>query len=183
MHTIRKQALAASRRHAFSVVRATRKELRIAQAIYQATTLHHHGGQHTLRFVRLLRHPPEKIWGAITERAELIHWLPLEVHHKHRHVLAFDPPHVLAFSQDGELLRFELTPDEPRTEMIFTHTFRNLAKSASEASRWELCLANLERRLDGEPTAPFSPDRFTEMFMKYAWEFGPDASSERAHGF
>jgi len=183
MHTIRKQALAASRRHAFGVVRATRKELRIAQAIYQATTLHHHGGQHTLRFVRLLRHPPEKIWRAITEGRELVQWFPLEIHDEYRQVMVSDPPHVLEFSQEGELLRFELMPQEPGTELVFTHTFGDLAKSAREASRWELCFANLEKRLDGKPTAPFSLDRFTEMFAKYAWEFGPDASSKRAHGF
>ena len=80
--------------------------------------------------------------------------------------------------KDG-LLRFELTPTESHTELVFTHTFGDLSESAAHASVWELWLAGLEERLDNRPAAPLPADRVDELFTKYSWEFGPKASSKR----
>src|ERR1700737_5024670 len=36
-------------------------------------------GPSRLRFVRILPHPPERVWRAITEPDELIHWFPTTI--------------------------------------------------------------------------------------------------------
>jgi uncharacterized protein YndB with AHSA1/START domain len=38
--------------------------------------LEHRDGRHVLRFERVLRHPREKVWRALTDNAELTHWFP-----------------------------------------------------------------------------------------------------------
>ncbi len=189
------RALMALRNHALDAVRAAQKEVRIALAVYTATTLHRQGDRQTLRFVRLLPHDPAKIWRAITDCAELAHWVPENVLRGRKEILTFDPPRVVELAHRGELLRFELVPQAAddhacpagadgafvhRTELIFTHTFDDVTKSAHNASHWELCLANLEKRLAGKRPSPHSRSRFSEVFAKYAWEFGPQASAQTA---
>jgi hypothetical protein len=99
MHTIPEDMHAASRYHACAVVQTTRRTLRIAEAVYLTTTLHHHDGRHTLRFVRLLRHPREKVWSAILQQAERVEWR-LEVRGTHEQALMFDPPAVLECAEN-----------------------------------------------------------------------------------
>ncbi len=181
MTTQNRHALTALRNHAVDGVRASQKEIRIALAIYTATTLHRQGDRQTLRFVRLLPHDPSRIWPAITDCAELAQWVPENVLRERTEILTFDPPRVVEVAYRGELLRFELAPQADSTELIFTHTFDDVTKSARNASHWELCLANLEKRLAGKRTSPHSRSRFSEVFAKYAWEFGPQASAQRGY--
>lgn len=42
-------------------------------------TLRRVGDRYELRFERRLRHPPEKVWRAITDNAELRHWFPATI--------------------------------------------------------------------------------------------------------
>ncbi|MCO1580706.1 SRPBCC domain-containing protein [Crossiella sp. SN42] len=68
-----------------------------------------------LRFERRLRHPPEKVWRAVTDPAHLKHWFPAELQTEQRigapitfvfpgaeappgsgEILEFDPPRVFA---------------------------------------------------------------------------------------
>ena len=58
-------------------------------------------------------------------------------------------------------------------------TFGDEAKSGRDASGWETCLESLESRLAGRQPTPFSWDRFSAMFDKYAKQFGPAASAKR----
>ena len=37
------------------------------------------GDRWSLRYVRLLRHSPEKVWAAITRSEHLAHWLPCDI--------------------------------------------------------------------------------------------------------
>ena len=72
----------------------------------------HTDGRPTLRFERHLKHPPELVWQAITEPAQLNAWYPLralaidlriggriEFDGMHAVVTQLDPPKVFAFSE------------------------------------------------------------------------------------
>lgn len=37
------------------------------------------GGQISLRYVRELRHSPEKVWAALTESEQLRAWMPIDL--------------------------------------------------------------------------------------------------------
>lgn len=107
-------------------------------------------GKPVLRFERRLGHPPEKVWKAITDPAEVRRWFPASVefageagtppvpgtgmrfsygkadldlgpHYLEGEVLEADPPRVYAFRWFDSVLRFELVPEETGCRMIFTH--------------------------------------------------------------
>jgi uncharacterized protein YndB with AHSA1/START domain len=59
-------------------------------------TLRRVGDKYELRFERRLRHPPEKVWRAITDNAELRHWFPATMTGGHA---------------PGDALRFEMLAD------------------------------------------------------------------------
>jgi uncharacterized protein YndB with AHSA1/START domain len=42
-------------------------------------TLHPQGKRLTVRFEPRLTHPPEKVWRALTDNAELVHWFPAQI--------------------------------------------------------------------------------------------------------
>ena len=42
-------------------------------------TLNHRGDRHVLRFERRLAHPPEKVWHALVDDGELVHWFPAKI--------------------------------------------------------------------------------------------------------
>ena len=88
-------------------------------------------GQAVLRFERTLRHPPEKVWTAVTDPAEMSQWFPATVETELRpgapirfsmdevvpgttegEVLELDPPKVYVFRWNDDVLRFELLPDD-----------------------------------------------------------------------
>ncbi len=107
-------------------------------------------GVPVLRLERRLPHPPEKVWRAVTEPAELKHWFPATVEFPATVdlpagtelrpgtlmrftfeeggpttdgvVLECDPPKVYAFRWNDDVLRFELVPDGAGCRLIFTHT-------------------------------------------------------------
>jgi uncharacterized protein YndB with AHSA1/START domain len=64
-------------------------------------TLRRVGDQYELRFERRLRHPPEKVWRAITDNAELRHWFPATITGGHA---------------PGDALRFEFVPAGPSAD-------------------------------------------------------------------
>jgi hypothetical protein len=94
-------------------------------------------------------------------------------------MLVFDPPKMMEFDWNREILCFELEEHRGGTSLVFTHTFADVAKSARDASGWTVCLDALEKRLEGEETEPFTPERFDALFSDYAERFGPEASAKR----
>lgn len=91
-------------------------------------------GRFAVRFERRLAHPAAKVWRALTEPAHLRAWFVEildcdrsrlgfapgaslsfvatgDLHAGQGRVLAFDPPHLLEYTWDTEILRFELTLD------------------------------------------------------------------------
>ena len=89
-------------------------------------TLTDHGGTAVLVLERRYPHPPELVWRAVTEPAELAHWFPARVElrlepgapirfrmadegeddpHTTGEVLEVDPPRRFAFRWDTDVLR------------------------------------------------------------------------------
>jgi uncharacterized protein YndB with AHSA1/START domain len=126
-------------------------------------------GRAKVRFERLLAHPIEDVWRALTERDELAHWFPSTVEGeltvggalRFRHeegewtgeVRELDPPHVLAFTWGEDLLVFELREVQGGTKLLFTAVMSELNKAARDAAGWHVCLDRLEAFTGGADTS------------------------------
>jgi uncharacterized protein YndB with AHSA1/START domain len=107
-------------------------------------------GEAVLSFERILRHPPEAVWSALTDPAQIREWFlteaqiegrpggrvdlrtgPTQVHATGR-VLAWDPPHVYEYEWNAEpgggiqygersRVRWELTPVPGGTRLVLRH--------------------------------------------------------------
>src|ERR1700691_4095684 len=85
-------------------------------------------GRPALRFERLLEHPPDRVWLALTQLDQLRRWYPSPFELELRvggtvsflppegnafgdgRVTACEPPHLLAYSWGEDHLRWELEP-------------------------------------------------------------------------
>lgn len=119
-------------------------------------------GRPALRFERLLAFPPERVWRAVTEPDELerwfvatVPWVPFEgetfeAAGEPGSVTVVDPPRVLAWTWSTEIYRFELTPVEGGTLLVFEHVFtRSLGPAAQHAAGWEIYFGRLDVHLAG----------------------------------
>jgi uncharacterized protein YndB with AHSA1/START domain len=148
--------------------------------MYPMATLDEIGGKAVLRFERRLAHPPEKVFRAISEPAELAHWFPASVELELRpgapirftfeehdvdggtgEVIEAEPPRLLVYSWGDGMLRWEVVPDGAGCRLHFTHTlgagggWGGRLAAARHAAGWDECLAGLEARLDGaDPDGP-----------------------------
>ncbi len=94
-------------------------------------------------------------------------------------MLVFDPPTVLEYMWEGDVLRWELEPRPDGTLLTFTHTFDDQGRAARDASGWEFCFASLELRLAGQPAEPFTSEGHEVLFAQYAERFGPAAAMHK----
>jgi uncharacterized protein YndB with AHSA1/START domain len=143
-----------------------------------------------LRFERRLPYPVERVWRAITDPEDLRNWFPgvprftLEAGAEFvvegdaggtGHIREVDPPHVLDFSWNGELLRFELAPDRDGCLLTFTHRLGDLSLGAQTAAGWDLCLDRLAAQLAGAPIDQRAAlERWPALHERYADAFGLD---------
>jgi uncharacterized protein YndB with AHSA1/START domain len=152
-------------------------------------------GRWQIKFVRELPHPPEKVWRALTEPAQLAAWFPNDIEGERaagaplrfvfRHgeapdfegkMITYDPPSRLEFTWGDDVLRFELTAEGRGTVLTFTDTIEELGKAARDTAGWHECLDLLESDLSGEPAFAHGK-RWAEMHPRYVEEFGPEAST------
>ena len=142
-----------------------------------------------LRFERRLAHPPEKVWRALTDSQELAHWFPARIEGAREsgaelrfffeegapgsgRISVFDPPRLLQYSWDGDVLRWELRPEGTGCLLVFTTVPGDRANAARDATGWHFCLDNLEAAVDGNPAAGFDKERFSALNAEYAARFG-----------
>ncbi|APU13068.1 SRPBCC domain-containing protein [Actinoalloteichus fjordicus] len=164
-------------------------------------TLHTVNGHPQLRLRRELPHPPEKVWRAITDPAELAHWFPATVRTELRagaemhfvfedgefvdtdgEILEIDPPKVFVFRWGQEVLRWELVPAEHGCILYFSHTFTgpdgwgDRLAAARHAAGWVACLDLLVDLLDGRPpqtaTTRVADDQWFDRSEQYTEAFG-----------
>src|SRR3954469_5716115 len=103
-------------------------------------TPHTIDGRYILPFERRLAHPPEKVWRAITDSDEMVHWFPARVETELKvgarmrftfegadevidgEIVEIHRPKLFVYLWGEELLRWELVPDGSGCRLFFTHT-------------------------------------------------------------
>jgi uncharacterized protein YndB with AHSA1/START domain len=158
-------------------------------------TAHEDDGRWTLVFTRMLRHPPQKVWSALTDPARLAKWSPFtpdrdlghtgaatltmtegEVSHDGpASVTRAEAPTLLEYTWGDDRLRWELEPVESGTLLTLRHTVQGPEWLSKVAAGWHICFVVLEHMLDGDEIGPITG----ENARNYGWDQLNDAYAER----
>ncbi|MGR6321426.1 SRPBCC family protein [Micromonospora soli] len=148
-----------------------------------------------LVFVRDLRHPPEKVWAALTEPDQLAQWAPFvasrdlgtpgdatlstvdgdQTWPEPATVVRTERPSLLEYSWGDGLLRWELTPTGTGTRLTLRHRIDRPDLAPQMAAGWHLCLDVADHLLAGDPVGPI---RGAEA-KDFGWDELRDAYAER----
>lgn len=155
------------------------------------------GDQWTLVLVRDLRHPPARVWEAITDPQHLREWAPFDSdrslgavgtaklttvgapgpHVTEAKVKRAEAPKVLEFDWGGQEIRWELEPQDGGTRLTLWHNInRNFISMG--AAGWHICLDVLDRALSGQPVGRIvGPEAmqfggWQRLNAEYAKQFG-----------
>ncbi|MET0556557.1 MAG: SRPBCC family protein [Vicinamibacteria bacterium] len=129
------------------------------------------GDRWTLVFVRDLPHPPAQVFRALTDPAELRAWAPFDAdrdlgtpgaatftmaggdgtERSPATVRRAEPPVLLEYTWEQDLLRWELEPTATGTRLTLRHTVEDKDWIPRVAAGWHLCLDVAERALAGAP--------------------------------
>lgn len=161
------------------------------------------GEKWTLVLVRELRHPPAKVWQALTDPEHLCEWAPFDAdrnlgtvgtaklstvgaptpHVTETQVIRADAPKVLEFNWGGQDIRWELEPlGASGTRLTLWHNIDRRFISMGAAG-WHVCLDVLNRLLTGQPMGRIvGPDAmkfggWQQLNAEYAEQFGVEAPS------
>lgn len=158
------------------------------------------GDKWTLILVRDIRHPPAKVWQALTDPAQLREWAPFDADKSlatvgsvslstvgtpqvsESIVKRAEAPRLLEYSWGGNDLRWELEPIGGGTRLTLSH---NIDRSFISwgAAGWHICFDVLERLLGEEPIGRIvGPEvmKFTgwqRLTAEYAKRFGVETHS------
>jgi uncharacterized protein YndB with AHSA1/START domain len=126
--------------------------------------------QWTLVVVRELRHPPGRIWAALTDPAQLQEWAPFDADRNlgevgpaklstvgaqtpqvsETRVIRADAPRLLEYSWGGQNLRWELEPLAGEgTRLTLWHNI-DRGFIAMGAAGWHICLDVLDHLVGGD---------------------------------
>ena len=128
------------------------------------------GDRWTLALVRQLRHPPARVWEALTDPAQLAQWAPFDAD---RNLASVGPvklstvgtptpqvsettikraeaPRLLEYAWGGSVLRWELEPLAGGTRLKLWHNIER-GFIAWGAAGWHVCFDVLDRLLAGQP--------------------------------
>ena len=132
--------------------------------------VHKDGENWTLVVVRELRHPPSKVWQALTEPEHLREWAPFDAdrslgstgavrlttvntptaHCAETVVKRAEPPKLLQYSWGDADLRWQLEPTGTGTRLTLWHNIDRGFISMGAAG-WHICLDVLNRLLARDP--------------------------------
>jgi uncharacterized protein YndB with AHSA1/START domain len=137
----------------------------------RAARVRKEGERWTLILVRELRHPPEKVWQAITDPAHLREWAPFEAdkamdtagskvklttvvspqpHVTETTVIRADAPNELEYYWGEHHIRWELEASGGGTRLtLWTNIGRRFISMG--AAGWHICLDVLDHLLEGTP--------------------------------
>jgi uncharacterized protein YndB with AHSA1/START domain len=127
------------------------------------------GERWTLVVQRDLRHPPARVWEALTEPEHLAAWAPFDAerslakvgtvslstagapqkHVSEGQVTRADAPRLLEYTWAGKQLRWELEPTASGTRLTLWHNI-DRGFIAMGAAGWHVCFDVLDRLLAGE---------------------------------
>jgi uncharacterized protein YndB with AHSA1/START domain len=149
-------------------------------------------GRPALRFERVLAHPVERVWRAVSVPAELERWFPaaadwtpatgetFEAAGATGEVTEVDPPHRLAWTFAGELYSFDLAAHGDGCRLIFTHVVNDRSLAAQTAAGWDSYLSRLDPHLDGQHLSEVDAHQgWEEVHERYAERFGVDPAPGR----
>jgi uncharacterized protein YndB with AHSA1/START domain len=160
------------------------------------------GDQWALVLVRELRHSPEKVWGALTEPAQLREWAPFDAdgsmgragarvklttvgapapHVTETTVTRAEAPRVLEYKWGGFDMRWQLEAVGGGTRLtLWTNIDRRFI--AMGAAGWHVCFDVLERLLGGQPIGrivgmeALKFGGWQRLHAEYAKQFGKETS-------
>jgi uncharacterized protein YndB with AHSA1/START domain len=162
------------------------------------------GEEWTLILVRELRHPPEKVWQALTDPAHLREWAPFEADGSlgtvgttvklttvraptpqvsETTVKRAEAPRLLEYNWGGSDLRWELEPVGSGTRLTLWHNIDRRFISWGAAG-WHICFDVLERLLAGEPIGRLvgaevmSFGGWQRLNAEYAKQFGVETPGQ-----
>ena len=166
------------------------------------------GENWTLVLVRELRHSPDKVWAALTEPAQLREWAPFDADASlgetgrsvklttvgapkpmvsETSVTRADAPHILEYSWGGQDMRWQLDAVAAGTRLTLWHNI-NRDFIAMGAAGWHLCLAVMDRHLDGSPIgrtvgpAAMKVGGWQRLHAEYAKQFGIETPNRPPQG-
>ena len=128
------------------------------------------GDTWTLVLVRDLRHPPAKVWEALTDPAQLHEWAPFDADRNlgtsgpvklstvgtptplvsDTSVTHAEAPRLLEYSWGGNDIRWELEPLLTGTRLTLWHNIGGRFVSMGAAG-WHICFDVMDRLLAGHP--------------------------------
>jgi uncharacterized protein YndB with AHSA1/START domain len=153
------------------------------------------GDRWTLILVRELRHPPAKVWRALTDPAELREWAPFDADRSlgrvgtaqlttagapmvsETRITCADEPRLLEYNWGGQDLRWELQPIGAGTRLTLWHNI-DRRFVAMGAAGWHVCLDVLDRALGGAPIGRIVGgdamrfEGWQRLHAEYAQQFG-----------
>jgi uncharacterized protein YndB with AHSA1/START domain len=161
------------------------------------------GENWTLVLVRELRHPPEKVWQALTDPVHLREWAPFETDTNlgtvavtvklttvgaptpqvtETTVTRAEAPQVLEYKWGGNAIRWKLEAVGGRTRLTLWHNIDRRFITMGAAG-WHICLDVLERLLAGRPIGrmvgvdAMKFGGWQRLNAEYAKQFGVEAPS------
>jgi uncharacterized protein YndB with AHSA1/START domain len=144
------------------------------------------GENWTLILVRELRHPPEKVWAALTDPVHVREWAPFEADGSlgtlgskvklttvgaptpqvsETTVTRADAPKVLEYNWGAQDIRWELEPSGSGTRLTLWHNIDRRFISMGAAG-WHICLDVLDHLLGGTPIGRIVGGEA----MKFGWQ-------------
>ena len=155
------------------------------------------GDKWTLVLVRDLRHPPARVWEALTDPEHLREWAPFDAdrnlgtpgtaklttvgsptpHVTETQVKRADAPKLLELNWGGKDLRWELEPVGNGTRLTLWHNIDRGFISMGAAG-WHICFDVLDRALDGQPIgrlvgpAALQVEGWQRLHAEYAKQLG-----------
>ena len=155
------------------------------------------GDNWTLVLVRDLRHPPARVWEALTDPEQLREWAPFDSDRNlgsvgtarlstvgaptpyvaETHIRYAAAPKALEFNWGGKNIRWELEPLGGGTRLTLWHAIGR-GYIAMGAAGWHICFDVLDRHLAGNPIgrlvgpAAMKFDGWQRLNAEYAKQFG-----------
>jgi len=153
------------------------------------------GEEWTLVLVRELRHPPTRVWDALTDPAQLAQWAPFDADRSlasagpvklstygapmvtETTVKRAEPPKLLEYNWGGGDVRWQLEPLGAGTRLTLWANI-NRGYIAWGAAGWHVCFDVLDRLLAGAPLgrmagpAMMHHEGWQRLAKEYAQQFG-----------
>ena len=158
------------------------------------------GEKWTLVLVRELRHPPTKVWTALTDPEHLREWAPYDSDKNlgsvgtatlstvgapmvaETQIKRADAPKLLEFNWGGQDIRWELEPLGSGTRLTLWHNI-DRRFIAMGAAGWHICFDVLDQLLEGQPLGRMvgpelmKHEGWQRLHSEYAKQFGVETPS------